>query len=175
MTLSIEQVLKARSNAADQLDEIESASALDRRRLKDNIAKLDKWLWENTEHNANDLVAEFVALRDKRAELKAAYEAEDKALKEQMDLRDAWILNKCNTEQLESIRTEHGTAYTQTKTRYNVADWNGYWGWLIEHQRLDLLEKRPAQGALAKMAENGEELPPGLNQYTEKTITVRRA
>lgn len=175
MTLSIDQVLLARSNAADQLDEIESAVALDRSRLTATIAKLDEWLWNNVEHNADNIVAEFVELRDKRAELKAAYEAEDKILKEKMERRDAWLLNKCNADKLESIRTSHGTAYTQTKTRYNVADWNSYWGWLLTNARLDLLEKRPAQGALAKMAENGEELPPGLNQFVEKTITVRRA
>lgn len=175
MTLSTEQVLKARSNAADQLDEIEAAVALDRNRLKSSIAKLDEWLWNNVEHNAEDIVAEFVALRDKRAELKAAYEAEDALLKEQMNKRDSWLLHKCNTEKLESIRTAHGTAYTQTKTRFNVADWINYWDWLIENRRLDLLEKRPSQGALAKMVEAGEDLPPGLNQFVEKTITVRRA
>lgn len=174
MSLNREQVLQARSNAAEQLDEIESAVELDRTRLRGIIAKLDDWLWENTEHTAPTLVAEFIELRDQRAELKKKYEAEDEILKEQMSKRDTWLLNKINADGLESIRTEHGTAYTQDKTRYNVADWGAYWTWIGQNNRFDLLEKRPAQGPLSKMEEEGEEMPPGINRYKEKVIVIRR-
>lgn len=175
MSLTIENAQKARANALSRLSEVEASTAEEKNKLKAVINKLDDWLWENGTHDATTAIAEFVELRDKRASLKEAYDAEDRRIKEQMAKREAWLLKKCTDDKMESIRTEYGTAYTQDKTRYNVSDWTGYWGWLIENGRLDLLEKRPAQGPLSKMAENGEELPPGLNVFTEKTITVRRA
>lgn len=175
MTLTLETALRARTNAQEQLDEILSAAELDITRLKTAINKIDEWLWNNQEHDAPTLIAEFVELRDQRAALKKKYEEEDNELKKKMEIRDSWLLNKIEADKLESIKTEHGTAYTQDKTRYNVADWTSYWDWIADHKRFDLLEKRPAQGPLAKMEEAGEDMPPGINRFKEKVIVIRRA
>ena len=175
MSLSIENVQQARANAAEQLAEIESAFNDDRTRLNEKIDKLDNWLWENQEHTPDSVIAEFVALRDSRKELKDRFSAVDTRMKEKMDTREGWLLDMIEKNNLESIRTEHGTAYTQTKTRFNVTDWPNYWSWLAANERFDLLEKRPAQAPLGKMKEEGEDMPPGVNQYSERVVTVRRA
>lgn len=175
MTLNADDVLKARTTVAERLAEVESAAHEEINALRAKLGKLDAWLWDNTQHTSDTVIAEFVALRDERSVLKERYESQDKVLKDGMATREAWLLEKLSTDNLESIRTDAGTAYTQTKSRYNVTDWNGYWNWLGENKRFDLLEKRPAQGALAKMQEEGEEMPPGLNVYRERTVTVRRA
>ena len=62
-----------------------------------------------------------------------------------------------------------------TKTRYSTQDWDSFKAFLVEHDVLDLLEKRIAQGNMAKFLEDNPGLvPPGLNSTTEYDISVRK-
>jgi hypothetical protein len=46
---------------------------------------------------------------------------------------------------------------------------------MLEHDAIDLLEKRIAQGNMSKfLEENPGLLPPGLNSNTEYAISVRK-
>jgi len=175
MTLSIEQVSEGIARAKEKLAESEASLSGERDRLNMAIAKLEDYLWEHGEHTADSITEEFVALRDARAALKKQYENEDNALKEQMARRDVWLLTAINAMGCESIRTSHGTAYKQTKTRSSCGDWPAYWNYMKEHDRFDLVEKRVSQGAISKMIEDEEELPPGVNLFSEDVVTVRRA
>lgn len=175
MALSAEQVSEALARLTQIRDELEKNYLAEVERLGEQIDKCQMWLWENTPHTGEALVQEYVMFRDKRAELKKQYEIQDLRYKEYMAQRDAKLLEMMQSIGVESIRTSYGTAYTQDKTRYNCGDWPSYWGYIKEYDRFDLLEKRPAQGPLSKMEEEGLDLPPGINTYKEKTVTVRRS
>jgi len=74
-----------------------------------------------------------------------------------------------------SVRTDQGTVVLSTKTRYNTQDWDSFKTFMLEHDAIDLLEKRIAQGNMAKfLEENPGLLPPGLNSNTEYAISVRK-
>ena len=175
MTADIEKVSEAYGNALAIRAELDNKYLTERESIDAKIDKLQSWLWEHSEHTANTLVKEFVDFRDARAELKKQYEINDSRYREYMDLREAKLLEMLNTMGGESIRTTHGTAYVQVKERFNCKDWPAYWHFMKLHDRMDLLEKRPAQGALAKMKEEGTELPPGLDVHSERVVTVRRS
>ncbi len=175
MTYNAEQIQDALNRLRDSMDEATSAYESEMAALRAKAQKLEDWLWEHGEHNANTVTEEYVAMRDLRAANKKAYDTEDARIKEQMRKREIWLMEAMSAIDAEALRTEHGTAYIQTKNRFNCGDWPGYWQFIKENDRFDLLEKRPAQGPLGKMLEEGEDLPPGINTYSERTVTVRRS
>jgi hypothetical protein len=62
-----------------------------------------------------------------------------------------------------------------TKTRYYTQDWSSFKDFILEHDAVDLLEKRIAQSNMAQFLEQNPGLvPPGLNSDTEYDVTVRR-
>ena len=59
------------------------------------------------------------------------------------------------------------------KTRYNTQDWDSFKAFVLEHQVVDLLEKRIAQTNMAQfLEENPGVVPPGLNSVTGFDIRV---
>jgi len=77
---------------------------------------------------------------------------------------------------LTSVQTSTGTVSLMKKTRYNTQDWDSFKAFVLEHQVLDLLEKRIAQTNMAQfLEENPGVLPPGLNSVTEFDIRVTKA
>lgn len=53
-------------------------------------------------------------------------------------------------------------------------DWSVFHQWLMENNRLDLLERRVAQRALHEWREETGKIPPGLNAFSETEVNVRR-
>lgn len=175
MTHTIEQVLAGRAKLQATLDEANASHSEYAADIRAKLAKLDDWLWKNTQHTGDGVIAEFVKLRDERSALKAEYEARDRELREQMDTREAWLLEQINTLGVDSIKGGAGTAYVTTQTRSSCSDWPLYWEWIKTNNRFDCLEKRVSQKPIKDMIENGDDLPPGINTFTERVVTVRRS
>lgn len=125
--------------------------------------------------NTDTLIAKVVELRDRRSVLAKAFKEKDEALKEGMDKLEAALLKRLNEAGSDSFKTDSGTAYIQVKNRYSAADWTGYWAWLRENNRLDMLEKRVSSTAVSAYFEEHGELPPFLNMSSEREVVVRRA
>jgi hypothetical protein len=74
-----------------------------------------------------------------------------------------------------SFRTEYGTIVLAQKTRYYTQDWDSFKKFVVEHDVVDLLEKRIAQTNMAKfLEENPSLVPPGLNSDSEFDVSVRK-
>lgn len=174
MTATTEQLLAALEKLEGSLAEATSSYESEAAKLKAKIKVVNDHLWIVQEHSADSIVEKFVALRDGRSELKKKYDAEDRTLKDEMEKCEVWLMQAADSIGAQSIKGHAGTAFIQIKTRYNCSDWPNYWEYIKEHDRFDLLEKRPAQGALKELQEEGE-LPPGISTYSERTITVRRS
>lgn len=103
-------------------------------------------------------------LDGKIAEIEAQMEAVTTAMKDQM--RAAGVT---------SVRTEHGTVVLGTKTRYSVSDWGEFNKFVIQHEALDLFEKRIAQTNMATFLEANPKLTvPSLQSNSEYSISVRK-
>ena len=77
---------------------------------------------------------------------------------------------------LKTVNTNSGTVSLMTKTRYSTNDWDSFKTFVLEHQVVDLLEKRIAQTNMATfLEENPGVIPPGLNSTTEFDIRVTKA
>jgi hypothetical protein len=76
---------------------------------------------------------------------------------------------------VKSVNTEFGTVIMSVKTRYTTQDWDAFKDFCIKNKSIDFLERRIAQGNMAKWLEtNPEEVPPGLNSDSEYAVTVRK-
>jgi phage host-nuclease inhibitor protein Gam len=125
---------------------------------------------------ADKLVRVYIKMRDKRAALKASYEADDNQIKEQMALVEQHLLDVCKSTGAESIKTEHGTAIRSVQTRYWTGDWAAMHKFIRDNNALDLLERRISQLSMKTfLRENPDLLPVGLNVDNKYTVTVRRS
>ena len=121
------------------------------------------------------LVKVYLKMNSKLSEIKAAYEAEEKALKEQMVKVKSALLAYCKEQNVESVRTGEGLFYRGVTTRYWTNNWEEMGKFIVEHGAPELLEKRLHQGNMKQfLEEHPDVLPPGLNVDSEYTITVRK-
>lgn len=126
--------------------------------------------------SADKLVAVYIKMRDKRAELLRGYEEEDGSVKTQMEMVESKLLDLCKTVGADSLKTKHGTVIRGVKTRYWTSDWASMHKFILEHQMPDLLEKRISQATLKQLLEESPDLmPPGVNVDSKYSVTVRRS
>jgi hypothetical protein len=103
------------------------------------------------------------------------YDTQVEALKAQQDQIKYAMKDTMKTLGVSTVRTEFGTVSLVTKTRYSTQDWDSFKKFILEHEVVDLLEKRIAQTNMANfLEENPGVLPPGLNAMTEYDISVRK-
>ena len=82
------------------------------------------------------------------AKIKANMEALDKQLAELEEARTEIrlaIKDQMKALGLTSVQTSSGTVSLMKKTRYNTQDWDQFKAFVLEHDAVDLLEKRIAQ------------------------------
>ena len=128
------------------------------------------------EISAEKLVAAYVKMRDRRSELLREYEAEDGAIKEQMEMVESKLLDLCKTVGADSLKTKHGTVIRSVKTRYWTSDWESMHKFILEHQMPELLEKRVSQSTMKQLLEeNPDMMPPGMNVDSKYAVTIRRS
>jgi hypothetical protein len=124
---------------------------------------------------ADKLVAVYRKIRAAMDEREAEHKAEISGLKSQLDLVSAKILEICNEQNLDSLRTPAGTVTRRTVTRYWTNDWEAMYRFIKEQDAPFLLEQRIHNGNMRQfLEENPDTLPMGLNADTKYAITVRK-
>lgn len=108
-------------------------------------------------------------------ELTTAYETEIERLKVQQDVIKTALKDQMLALGLKSVNTQDGTVVLSTKTRYSTQDWDSFKTFIVQHDAVDLLEKRIAQTNMATfLKDNPGVVPPGLNSNSEYAISVRK-
>jgi len=103
------------------------------------------------------------------------YETQADELKAQQQEVANEMKNRMQKLGMASVRTTEGTIVLGQKTRFFTSDWDSFKQFVLEHEVLDLFEKRIAQGNMKQfLEENPGVVPPGLNSDSEVTITVRK-
>lgn len=124
----------------------------------------------------NRIVNVHLKIRDKRAEIKKVYEAEDKALLDQQERLEGELLRFLNDSGVDSSRTEAGTFFKQKDVIPTGADWAAFYAWVREHDAFDALERRIKKTFITEYMEaNDDALPPGVSTFTRYKVRVRRA
>lgn len=121
------------------------------------------------------LVKIYRKLRSRLTALTQEYDTQAEILKAQQEEIKHAIKDQMKAMGVTSVRTTEGTAVMSVKTRYTTQDWDSFKKFMIEHEAVDLLEKRIAQTNMAQfLEENPGVVPPGLNSSSEYDISVRK-
>lgn len=122
------------------------------------------------------LVSAYIKVRDKKNEVTQELKEREAEYDQKLDIIKAALLEHCQDTGVESVRTEAGTFYRTVKKRFWTSDWEALNQFILEHEAVDLLEKRIHQGNMKSfLEENPDLLPPGVNADSEYTVNVRRA
>jgi len=109
----------------------------------------------------------FVAKRDERL----AADKEARRLKAQEDsLAEELISEMRRNETYFCAGTTHRVKLNPS-TRYRVADWPAYYQYMLDHEAMDLLQKRIHESALNDRLEDGEQIP-GLEQVEVVKLSI---
>lgn len=117
----------------------------------------------------------YVKIRDKKSEIKAAFDEEYKRLNAQQDKIKSALLDYCKEQGLESFKTASGTVSRSVRKRYWTSDWPHMYEFIAEHNCPEFFEKRLNQTAVKQfMAENPDIIPKGLNTDAEFSVSVTK-
>lgn len=112
-----------------------------------------------------------INIRDAIADL----ENQVKDLKAKREKIQSALNDICLQMKVDGLKTTVGTLTRSVKTRYWTDDWPSMYQFLKEHDALELMEKRIAQGNMKEfLANNPGVLPPGIQQQNEFSIVIRR-
>ena len=117
----------------------------------------------------------YLKIRNRIGALTKDYETQYEELKTQQ----TEIQNAMKDQMLEigssSIKTSEGTIILGQKIRYYTEDWDSFKSFVVEHDALDLFEKRIHQTNMVSfLDENPGVVPAGLNSMTEYAVSVRK-
>lgn len=126
--------------------------------------------------NTDELVETFITLRNERDRMRNEWEAKDSEVKDQMNVIEQALLSICNEANATSIKTDKGTVIRKLTERFFCSDWDNFRDYVLEHQALELLERRIHQGNFKEFIADREKegLPPGVNVMREFGVTVRK-
>jgi len=120
------------------------------------------------------VIAAYVQLRDKKAEVVARQKEELAPLVDQMLKLEAWLHRELLRQGVNSFKTDNGTAFVQTNTSVTVQDWEAALGFIISKGLWDFLEARVSKSAVADFVESHGDAPPGVSLRTEQVVRIRR-
>lgn len=126
--------------------------------------------------NVEELVSVYVKIRDVIREKEEQHEAEIAAIKEQLDIVSGKLLDVCNKQNTDSMRTAAGTVSRRVQSRYWTNDWESMHNFIVENNVPFLLEKRIHNGNMKEfLTENPDLLPMGMQMENKYVIQVRKA
>jgi hypothetical protein len=116
--------------------------------------------------------------RDIRGQIDAeeeAYEAKVAELKAQLEGITTSLLEFCNEQNLDSIRTPAGTVSRRIQTRYWTSDWERFYQFVQQQDALYLFEKRIHNGNMQQFLDENPDLHPvGLQVDRKYIVQVRK-
>jgi ribosomal protein L4 len=114
-------------------------------------------------------------IRDEITAITQEYDSKVETLKAQQDEIKNAMKDMMKAMGVKSVRTAQGTVVMSVKTVYDTNDWDSFKKFVIEHDAVDLLQKRIAQLNMKQfLEENPGLVPPGLNSNAEYDISVRK-
>jgi len=122
-----------------------------------------------------EMVKIYIKIRNAIEQLEEEHESKVKKLEEERDIVSQHLLNICNEQNLDSLKTPAGTVSRTVSTRYWASDWEQMYDFIKEHDAPQLLERRIHNGNMKQfLDENPDTLPIGLQADSRYTIKVRK-
>ena len=123
----------------------------------------------------DDLVAIYLKIRGAIEEKEEQHKAELQELKDQFETVGNKLLEICNEQNLDSIRTPVGTVSRRVSSRYWTSDWESLYQCILENDAPQLLEQRIHNSNMRQfLEENPDKFPAGLQNDRKYAVQVRK-
>jgi hypothetical protein len=122
----------------------------------------------------NKRIMQYVQIRDKLKEIDEAHETARKPLVELQAALSGRLQKFLDDNNMESLKTEHGTCYKSTRYTTSLADPDAFMRFVISNNQFDLLDRRANSTAVKEYVNEHNNLPPGCNLNGITTVGVRR-
>lgn len=117
----------------------------------------------------------FIALRDRRAQRKAAYTDDDADDKGKQDKIEVEFLRRFQERGIDNVAARDvGTAYRSTRASATVGDWDTFLDHVRENEAWEMLERRVNKTAVEQYKAEDGDLPPGVNWSETQVVNFRR-
>ena len=126
-------------------------------------------------YTADVLVEVALKIRDARDKIRKEADTKIAKFDEQFEIVNQRLQEILKNAGATSLKTPHGTVYSQVKNRYSTTNWDAMYNFIQEHQVYELLERRLHQGNMKLyLEENPDVMPAGLNVDSKYTVVIRR-
>lgn len=127
------------------------------------------------EVDINKLITVYLKIRDAIDEKEAQAKEELSELKDQFEMVGQRLLNLCNEQNLDGLKTPVGTLSRRISTRYWTSDWGSMYKFIDEHKAPFLLEQRIHVSNMKEFLEkNPEHFPMGMQADRKYSIQIRK-
>lgn len=123
----------------------------------------------------SELVGQYISLRDKKAEMKAEYDAKVAKVDEVLDKIESTLLKTFETAGVDSVKTPNGTAYTSVRSSASVSDKDAFMNHVKTSENWQLMEVRCSKTGVEQYKTVNDELPPGVDWREERVVNIRRS
>lgn len=121
-------------------------------------------------------VKAYVRIRDEKDRLTREYNEKEAGLKSQLEQLELFFAAEAKAAGVDGFKTQFGTVFKEEKLTASCADWELFGNWIVEHNEIEMLERRVKHATVKQyMADHGGELPPGVSVFREEKMRVRRA
>ena len=128
-----------------------------------------------TELDDASLLKLFIGLRDRRAERKAAYLADDESDRSKQDKIEVEFLRRFQERGIDNVSVRSvGSAYMSTRSSATVADWDAFLEHVQKNAAWEMLERRVNKTAVEQFRAVHDDLPPGVNWTSTQVVLFRR-
>ena len=93
-------------------------------------------------YTADALVEVGLKIRDAKDAIRKEADAKITKLEEQFEVVNQHLQEILKTAGATSLKTPHGTVYSQVKTRYFTTNWDAMYRFVQEQEAFELLERR---------------------------------
>lgn len=127
------------------------------------------------ELSVEELVGIYLKIRNAIQEKEEQHKLELQELTDQFDAISNELLDICNAQGVDSLRTPAGTISRRVRSRYWTSDWDSMYQFIQENDAPFLLEQRIHASNMRQFLEdNPDKFPMGLQNERKYTVQVRK-
>lgn len=125
--------------------------------------------------NINDLVDQYVKLRDKVKKADDEHKKRTQHAKEYLDMLTSKLLEQLNTIGGDSVKTPAGTVYRTERRTASISDGKAFREYVIANEAFDIIDFKANAPAVEDFINSNGTPPPGVNFSKAYTVGVRRS
>jgi hypothetical protein len=122
----------------------------------------------------DELVGKYIELRDRKATIKAKYDAKIDAVDAILDKIEVVLLKTFEETGQNSANTDAGTAYKATRVSCTIADKDAFLDYVRSQEAWELADVRASKTGIEQYKGVNNDLPPGVNWRETVVVNVNR-